>query len=69
MTNWGFSALSILLFPIIKAHLPKANPAPMFVFFATWSLVALLINHKYVVETRNKTSIEIRDGYVRLQKK
>jgi hypothetical protein len=56
MVNWGASALSILLFPIIKARLPNSNPALMFLFFATWSTGAFLFNSKYIIETKEKTS-------------
>ena len=60
MVNWGGSALSILLFPIIKDHLPANNPAPMFLFFAVWSSLAFLANAKYIVETKEKTTVQIR---------
>jgi len=66
MVNWGFSAICILLFPIIKARLPGANPAPMFMFFALWSLGAFLVNKKYVVETKGKTEGQIKEAYSRL---
>lgn len=59
MVNWGASALSILLFPIIRSHLPGENPAPLFLFFAVWSAVAYFFNKKYVIETRNRTGAEI----------
>lgn len=49
MVNWGGSAATILLFPIIKASLPDENPGPMFVFFAIWSGVSYILNKKYVV--------------------
>lgn len=49
MVNWGGSALSILLFPIIRDHLPAKNPAPMFLFFAVWSSMAFIVNSKYVI--------------------
>ncbi len=49
MVNWGGSALSILLFPIIKAQLPDENPALLFIFFAIWSLMSFFINRKYIV--------------------
>ena len=61
MTNWGTSALSILLFPIIRDHLPDKNPAPLFLFFAVWSGIAFVVNKKYVVETRNRTATEISE--------
>jgi SP family arabinose:H+ symporter-like MFS transporter len=59
MVNWGGSALIILLFPIIKAHLPEQNPGPLFLFFAIWSGISYVLNKKYVIETRGKTSKQI----------
>ena len=55
MVNWGASALSVLLFPMIKARLPEQNPACLFLFFGVWSAVSVGVNHKFVVETRGKT--------------
>ena len=69
MVNWGSSALSILLFPIIKSGLPNGNPAPMFVFFALWSGLSYLINQRYVVETKDRTSGQIHEDYRRLCEK
>jgi hypothetical protein len=63
MVNWGGSALSILLFPIIKARLPDENPAPMFLFFTVWSFVSYWVNKKFVIETRNKTGTQIEEEY------
>lgn len=69
MTNWGASALSILLFPIIKDNLPGKNPAPMFLFFAVWSSLAWIVNSKYVVETKDKSASQIKSAYMRLEGK
>ena len=66
MVNWGASAISILLFPMIKSRLPNKNPAPMFLFFAIWSFVSFGINSKFVIETRNKTGSQIEEEYRRL---
>lgn len=49
MVNWGGSALSILLFPIIKARLPKENPSPLFLFFAIWSTASFFVNRHFVL--------------------
>jgi MFS family permease len=49
MINWGGSALSILLFPIIKAKLPNQNPALLFLFFAIWSIFAFFVNKRYII--------------------
>ena len=68
MVNWSFSALSVLLFPIIKARLPGENPAPMFLFFALWSLGSFFANKKYVIETKGKTERQIKEAYARLEK-
>jgi len=59
MVNWGASALSILLFPMIKARLPDQNPAFLFLFFAIWSTVSVFVSQKYVIETRNKAANQI----------
>ena len=69
MVNWGGSALSILLFPIIKDHLPGNNPAPMFMFFAIWSVMAVVVNSRYIVETKEKTTAQIRGAYICLENK
>lgn len=60
MMNWGGSALSILLFPIIKSKLPNENPALMFLFFAIWSGMSYMINKKYIIETKGKTNVQIQ---------
>lgn len=49
MVNWGGSAATILLFPIIKAKLPGENPGPLFLFFAIWSGVSYVLNKKFVL--------------------
>jgi SP family arabinose:H+ symporter-like MFS transporter len=58
-TNWGSASLITLLFPVIKDHLPKKNPAWLFIFFALWCGLSFIFNKKYLVETRNKTEKEI----------
>lgn len=66
MVNWGCSAFSILMFPIIKEALPAGNPAPMFLFFAIWSGVSFLANQKYVIETMGKTPRQIKEDFLRV---
>jgi MFS transporter, SP family, arabinose:H+ symporter len=69
MLNWGGSALSILLFPIIKAKLPGQNPALLFFFFAIWSTMSFFINKKYIIETKGKSQSQIKDEYRSLQQR
>ena len=69
MVNWGSSALCILLFPILKAQLPNRNPAPMFIFFAAWSVLSFFINQRYVVETAGKTMRQVKEEYRKMSAK
>ena len=69
MVNWGCSALSILMFPIIKESLPGENPAPMFLFFALWSTGSFMANQKYIVETMGKSPGQIKLDFLRVQGK
>jgi hypothetical protein len=61
--NWGTASLITLFFPVIKDHLPKKNPAWLFIFFALWCALSFLFNKKYLVETRNRTEKEINLEY------
>lgn len=58
--NWFASAITVLLFPIISELLPNKNPAIIFAFFAIWCIISYIVNKKYLVETKNKTSKEIQ---------
>lgn len=47
--NWATCSLVMLLFPILKDLLPGKNPAILFLFFSTWSIVSYFFNRIYVL--------------------
>jgi SP family arabinose:H+ symporter-like MFS transporter len=60
LANWAGASITVILFPIIGKHLRNGT---LFFFFAGWCLLSLVFNHKYVVETRNKTDKEIKRSF------
>lgn len=53
--NWFAATLVTFLFPILKNKVLNNNPAILFYFFSIWSFIALFINQKFIVETKDKT--------------
>ena len=53
MANLIGGTTIIMLFPIASAKF--GNKAYFFGFFFIWGLAALFVNHKYLVETKEKT--------------
>jgi hypothetical protein len=47
--NWVGATLIMFLFPIIKGKILHGNPALLFYFFSAWSIIALLVNQKFIV--------------------
>lgn len=60
MVNWLACGATLILFPIIGEYLRIGF---LFLFLSVWCLVSLVINHKCIVETRNKAEREIRQEY------
>jgi hypothetical protein len=52
MANWLACAATLIVFPIIGEYI---NIGYLFLFLSVWCLVSMFINHKYLVETANKT--------------
>lgn len=57
LTNWVTSALVMTLFPIISSAL--GSKGPLFLFYAVWAFASLMVNQKYMVETKGKSQTEI----------
>lgn len=51
--NWGVASLITILFPILKEAFGSC--AYLFVFYAVYSAVGLLLSQKFVIETKGKT--------------
>jgi hypothetical protein len=49
-----------MLFPILKTSVFGGNPAALFLFLCIWVTVSFFVNHKFLIETRNKTELKIR---------
>ena len=64
LSNWAAASLIIITFPILKEAL--GSVVPLFFFYAIWTGVSLVVNQKYVLETKGKTEKEIYDSYKRL---
>jgi hypothetical protein len=57
MTNLIGGTIIIMLFPISSTEF--GNKAYLFGFFIFWGLAVLFVNHKYLVETKDKTRKQI----------
>jgi hypothetical protein len=55
-----------MLFPILKTSVFGGNPAALFLFFCIWVTVSFFVNHKFLIETRNKTELKIRQEYTNM---
>ena len=64
LSNWAAASLIIITFPILKEAL--GSVVPLFFFYAIWTGVSLVVNQKYVLETKGKTEKEIYDSYKKL---
>jgi SP family galactose:H+ symporter-like MFS transporter len=60
-------AFCILVFPLIEGILPNDNPSPMFLFFFIWCFISLIINSKYMIETKDKSRAEVFLQYLKLK--
>jgi p-aminobenzoyl-glutamate transporter AbgT len=57
MTNLLGASVCIIIFPIASAQLP--NKAYLFIIFLIWAIVSMIINQKYLVETKDKTREQV----------
>ena len=55
MANLGGVAFSVIIFPLIEGILPDQNPGYLFLLFFVWTLVSMIINQKFMVETKDKS--------------
>ena len=55
MANWVAAAIIMVGFPIIIGQLPNQNPAPLFAVLAIYSFLCIFIQHRYMVETKDKS--------------
>ena len=53
MANLTGAAICIIIFPIASAQLP--NKAYLFGIYLVWGLGSVVVNHKWLVETKDKT--------------
>ncbi len=51
---WFAAFLTVMLFPLLKSYAFDGNPGPIFVFFAAYTLLSLIINYYVMVETKDK---------------
>lgn len=58
--NWIGALIVIMFFPILSSSL---TTAPLFIFFTAWCFCSFIFNHKFVVETKDKTEREIGEEY------
>ena len=57
MLNQTAGTICVIIFPIASAQLP--NKAYLFGMYLLWGLGSVLINHKWLVETKDKTREQI----------
>ena len=57
MANLIGGTIIIMLFPIASTLF--GNKAYLFGFFVIWGLTVLFVNHKYLIETKDKTRKQI----------
>jgi hypothetical protein len=47
--TWIGATIVLFLFPILTSKVFNNNPAALFYFFAAWSLLALIINQRFMI--------------------
>ena len=52
LANWSGASLTIILFPIIGDQIGNYY---LFFFLAVWCLLSILVNSKFLVQTKDKT--------------
>ena len=67
VVHWVSSFTLLFLFPIVADDVLDGNPTLIFVFFALYLLVSVVVNNKVVIETKNKTEKMIREEYASLK--
>ena len=54
-TSIIFASVVIILFPILKNMIPNKSPVYLFLFFFIWTTLSFIVNHKVLLETKEKT--------------
>ena len=55
------ASVVVITFPILNKAF--GSPIPLFIFFAAWSYVSLLVNKKWLIETKGKTEKQIHEEF------
>jgi MFS family permease len=69
MVNFSGAAIVMIFFPIIVEMLPGRNPAFIFLFFATYLALSLVVTKVLMIETKDKFEHEIMEEYRKLDEK
>ena len=67
MTNLIGATICIMVFPLIKNALPEKNPAYLFLMFLIWCFMALFVNWKFMLETKDKPREQIFKEYKKIK--
>jgi len=59
LLNWAMLGLITTLFPVL-CEINNGNPAIAFFIFSCVAFCSFLVNRKVIIETKNKTELEIR---------
>ncbi len=69
MVNWSGAAIVMILFPILLEMMPARNPAYIFLFFAAYLALSLIVTQAIMIETKDKFEHEIMEEYRKLDEK
>ena len=64
-SNWLSNSMIVIFFPIIRASCGNIDCPPVFLFLAGCVLIALIVCKFFMVETKDKTELEIREEFYR----
>ena len=67
MTNWVCSTLITVSFPIVRSHSENKDVPGLFVFYATCTFIIFGICCRFMVETKDKTELQIRQDFNSIQ--
>ncbi len=51
---WFSAFLTVMIFPLVKKYIFDGNPGPIFMIFAVYTLLSMIINQYALVETKGK---------------
>lgn len=60
--NWLTGSIVVTLFPILAEDVLN-NPAPVFIFFSVYCGLCVVFNFFFMVETKGKTQLEIKQEF------